>query len=365
MKQLKHFIMPLLAVIVLIELAVLLSGKFQLPQRTNSKSDSTVSSADLAAEKARISVTDTLSPADLAAEKIRWSKRMDQVGTQKAYDEFKQEYANKNFGTQHMMAHIIGTLLFQKDGIQGQTVCDSTFSFGCYHSFFSQVLTHDGLAAITQLNQACLDKFGPAGSGCQHGIGHGVMDYFGPTKLLEALNACQPTTALSPIAGCTSGVFMEYNVPIIIGETTATSDPRTVDPKKPYAPCPDLPEEYRDSCYYSIGQFWDQIALYRWDYKTQGLLCKNTPNPAQIESCYLGIGNVVAPNNNYDPLKSIAACKKMPDQASIIICQAGASWSFAANPDFAPLAIKMCDQLNDADHKECLRRGNLLNPSNQ
>jgi hypothetical protein len=355
--KIPKILISILALTVLVELAVFIGLK-PIVFKNNAQSKKL---AEVISEP----VPDTVTGPALAAEKTRWSKRMDEVGPQKAYEEFKLEYATKNFGSQHMMAHIIGSLLFQKAGIKAQAICDSTFSFGCYHSFFSETLTHYGPSVITQLNQACLDKFGPAGSGCQHGIGHGVMDYFGPKRLLDALNACQPTTALSPIAGCTSGVFMEYNVPILISATTATAQPRVVDPKKPYAPCPGLPEQYRDSCYYSIGQFWDQIDPYRSDYKTQGLLCKNTPNPSQMESCYLGVGNVVAPNNNYDPVKAVASCKQMPDQTAVIICQAGASWSFAANPQFKPLAIQMCEQLNEADHQDCLRRGNLLNPSNQ
>ncbi len=306
-----------------------------------------------------------LSNSAIVSERERWSKIIDAVGPEQAYSDFKSEYMNENFGKQHLAAHIMGTLLYQKEGIAGQAVCDSTFSFGCYHSFFSKALTDKGLSIIPKLNQVCLDKFGPLGSGCQHGIGHGIMDYFGPSHLLAALNACQPTTTPSPIAGCTSGVFMEYNVPVIISETDAVAESRPINPQKPYDPCPQLPESFQESCYYSIGQWWDQTDVYRGKWKEQGLLCKNIPNATHMETCYLGIGNVAAPDNGFDPDKAIAACKEMPDAKAIVICQAGASWSFAANPQFKPLAIKMCWQLDKNDTAECLRRGNLLNPSNQ
>ena len=262
-------------------------------------------------------VPDTLSGPAIITERDRWSKIMDDVGPVQAYEDFKQQYANKNFGTQHLAAHIIGTLLYQKLGIQGQTVCDSTFSFGCYHSFFSKALTDKGLSIISQLNQVCLDKFGPLGSGCQHGIGHGIMDFFGPSHLLDALNACTPTTAISPIAGCTSGVFMEYNVPVIITDTNAIATSRPIDPKKPYDPCPQLPQNFQESCYYSIGQWWDQTDVYRGKWKTEGELCKNIPDPSHMETCYLGIGNIAAPNNGFDPNKTISACKEMPDEKAI------------------------------------------------
>ncbi|MBA3733156.1 hypothetical protein H0W91_02140 [Patescibacteria group bacterium] len=305
-----------------------------------------------------------LSDHEMINEKNRWSKIMDEIGPEKAYAKFKDEYSTKNFGTQHVAAHIIGALLYQKAGLNGQAICDSTFSFGCYHSFFSQALTDKGPSIISSLNQVCLDKFGPLGSGCQHGIGHGVMDYFGQKHLLDALKACKPTTSFSAISGCTSGVFMEYNVPIIVTETDANAISRPLDTKNPYAPCPALPKSFQESCYYSIGQWWDQTRVYKGDWKSQGLLCKNIPDVAFMETCYLGIGNVTAPDNNYDPKKTIESCQKMPNQKAIVTCQAGASWSFAANPDFKPLAIKICDELNDKDKNECLRIGNLLNPNN-
>ncbi len=345
-------IIVILALIVLVEMGVLLGGNLNLKRQASPG-------------RAASQVPETLAGPTLIAERNYWSERMDEVGGETAYREFKEQYADKNFGSQHLGAHIVGALLYKKAGIAGQTICDSTFSFGCYHSFFSQILADKGPSIIANLNQACLDKFGPLGTGCQHGIGHGVMEYFGPSRLLDALNACKPTTASSEISGCTSGVFMEYNVPIIITEEDATAVSRPVDPKKPYAPCPELPQNFQASCYYSIGQWWNQTDTYRYDWKTQGLLCKNIPNPSHMETCYLGIGNVAAPDNGFDPEKTIDSCKKMPDSKGIITCQAGASWSFAANPEYEPLAKKMCDKLSASDTKECLRLGNLLNPSNQ
>jgi len=306
-----------------------------------------------------------LSGGALSVERERWTEIINELGGEKAYAEFKRQYQDKRFGTQHLGAHIVGALLYKKLGIPGLGVCDNSFSFGCYHSFFSEVLVDKGPSVVPMLNDSCLERFGPLGTGCQHGIGHGIMEYFGPRRLLEALEACAPTTAMTPIAGCTSGVFMEYNVPILISAEDATATARPVEGGKPYEPCPSLPDEFQESCYYSIGQWWNQTGEYRNAWKAQGLLCKNIPIPAYMETCYLGVGNIVAPDNDFDPKRAIESCEKMPDKKSIITCRAGASWSFEATPAYKHLAVEMCQDLKDADKKECMRLGNMLEPTNK
>lgn len=296
-------------------------------------------------------------------ERSYWTKVIEQVGPEKAYAEFKQQYRPMDFGTQHMAAHIVGALLYKKGGIGGLSICDSDFSYGCYHSFFGQVLADKGTDVIKALDDECLKKFGTYGSGCQHGIGHGVMEFFGPRRLLDALVACAPTTEISNIAGCTSGVFMEYNVPIVITESEATATVRPMDPTKPYEPCPTLPEKYRESCYYSIGQWWNQTEYYRQKWKEMGLLCKNAPDQNAVEECYLGLGNIVAPDSLFTPDKAVLSCKQMPDMEGEIVCRAGASWSFDAMPEYKTLAPLVCEDLSGDLKAECRHRANILDPS--
>lgn len=304
-----------------------------------------------------------LSAGELSVQEGLWKNRFDQVDPSQAYSEFKKTFANANFGSQHVMAHFIGSEIYGLSGINGINVCDSTFAFGCYHGYFSQILSQEGLSVIKMLDETCVSKFGPLGSGCQHGIGHGVMDYFGPNKLVDALESCKDTTTPSPVAGCTSGVFMEYFVPILISDTGAEFSSRPFDELKPYEACPNLPKHFRQSCYYAIGQWWNQTFMRR-DYSTQGLLCKNMPDNEFMEDCYLGIGNVVAPDSAYNVDKSIAWCKQMPDLNSIVLCQAGASWSFDANPDYRKLAVLMCGQLQGEEEAACVHKAHLLNPEN-
>jgi len=305
-------------------------------------------------------VPDTLSGQMIADERIRWSKMMDEVGGVEAYQEFTRQYADKNFGVQHTMSHVIGELIYKKKGLSGLTICDNSFAFGCYHSFYGQALADKGLSVIPIADKFCVDKFGPLGTGCQHGIGHGLMEYYGPKKLTKALDACSMTTQLKKLFGCTSGVFMEYNVPILISATSAETVPRVLDKNRPYDPCPNVKEEYQESCYYEMAQWWDKSTTFNGDYKKIGELCQALTLPLNRESCFLGVGNVAAPSSNYIVSETIKKCREMPTLESKIICQSGASWSFFSSVTYRSLAGEVCADLDANIKKKCVQQSDLI-----
>lgn len=293
-------------------------------------------------------------------EKARWSVRIDAVGAAAAYEEYKQEYANKHFGVQHTVAHIMGELLYETLGLDGLAVCDSTFSFGCYHSFFGQALAAHGTAIVKKLNEICLNKYGQYGTGCQHGIGHGLLEYFGHSQLVKALETCSQTTRITAIHGCTSGVFMEYNVPIIVTENSATTETRKIDFNKPYDPCPDLIHQFQQSCYYELPQWWDKVTTYNGDYLKIGQLCSALNDEKNREFCFLGVGNVAAPSSQYVVDETIKKCEKMPTFDEQVICRSGASWSFFAAVDHREKAAAVCEGLEaDISHR-CVEKSDLI-----
>ena len=296
---------------------------------------------------------------DSAKERAGWSKRMNEIGVEQTYAEFKEENASRHFSIQHFAAHIMGELLYDKKGIKGLTVCDSAFAFGCYHSFFGRALSEQGMEVISDLNNACLEKYGPLGTGCLHGIGHGLVEYIGHNKLVAALNACTMTTQVNPLFGCTSGAFMEYNNPIIITAENIYSDERKLDKSNPHEPCNTIvPEKFRKSCYFEIGLWWKQV--FGEDYAKLGKLCQEIINMDYQESCYLGIGTVIAPSSDFDVKESINMCKKMPDDTAELTCRAGASWIFFAVPEQRSLAPAVCEGLEENDKNRCLLKANLI-----
>jgi len=345
-RMFKHFLI-LLILIVLIGVGALIFS-------SNDKNKNTLSVEN-------ITRTDRqeLRPDEVVDERERWSRRMDEVGAEQAYEEYKELYAPYDFGAQHTVAHIVGELLYEKKGIQGLSVCDATFAFGCYHSFFGKALADQGTEITQDLDEVCIQKFGPLGTGCQHGIGHGILEYMGHNKLAAALEACKMTTQIKNLFGCTSGVFMEYNFPVIFSPDKTFTETRELNKANPYEPCSTIaPERFRKSCYYEISQWWERV-LYE-DYEKMGKLCQEILNREHMESCYLGIGNIAAPSSKYNVTETIKKCKKMPDIDTQLLCRAGASWSFFADPKERSKSPEVCRGIEIEEESRCIQKSDLI-----
>src|SRR5690606_16267651 len=107
---------------------------------------------------------------DLLVNRQRWENLIDEQGAEEAYAIFVEEgNALSSIYNQHANAHIMGELLFDKLGIKGVTICDKSFSFGCYHSFFAKAIAKEGTQIITQLDKICSQTYGDKALGCSHG----------------------------------------------------------------------------------------------------------------------------------------------------------------------------------------------------
>ncbi len=336
------FVAVLLSIVVLLELAFLFKGIVKINSKVTSKA---------------VNPTAGLQFSNHTADYKYWVKRIGEVGGDMAYGEFKDKYKNENFGMQHTMSHVFGVVLFDTLGLDGVAVCDSTFAFGCYHSFFGKAISVNGVSVITSLDQACLKKWGLEGLGCPHGIGHGVISYLGYDRLLDSLNECSKLSWKQPIGGCTSGAFMEYNYHTMEDPSSVKS--RALDAKDPYAPCSSLPDKFLQACYFEQASWWEKV--YSRDYQKIGVLCQAINGDMEKDACFRGIGNVAAPSSNYDVPKTIEACSYMPSKSTMVLCRDGASWGFTADPSYTRFAAGICQGLEIADQKECMRRSDKLN----
>ena len=285
-----------------------------------------------------------------------WAKRIDETGGTLAYEEFKEKYGSYDFGTQHAGAHVFGEVLYEGEGIEGVAICDSTFSFGCYHSFFLRALSEHGKDIVLEMDEACIEKYGVGGVGCQHGIGHGLVQYLGPDRLVEALEVCATLAWENPLFGCQGGVFMEYTLPLVFDLENSVLAIKDIDNNNPYDVCPQLPDKFQEACYYSLGQWWEKF----FTYEKMGQLCAKVVNSKTRESCYLGIGNIVAPSSNYNIQGAIDSCRKMPDFEGELVCRAGASWAFFALPEMRSDSLKLCEGFKNDDNEHlCAQKSNL------
>ncbi|MBI3335616.1 MAG: hypothetical protein HY001_03915 [Candidatus Portnoybacteria bacterium] len=291
-------------------------------------------------------------------EREQWDQYIQRVGVLKAYEDMITVYRSKNAQVQHLAAHIFGELLYDKMGIKGISVCDGSFGFGCYHTFFSRALSNHGIEIISALDEACVEKFGPLGLGCPHGIGHGLGEYMGQARLVDQLNVCATLNWQGPVSGCQGGVFMEYNFPILIDGTDIIPTRRPFRADDPYAPCNRVPERFRRACYFEQGEWWARVLAE--DYGRIGGLCAGITNRNEYIDCFRGLGSAIGPLSQYNIENSIKSCTLMPSVEEEVLCRAGASWSFFANPIYRDIAPRLCEGLLPDQSALCKRKADLI-----
>lgn len=285
-----------------------------------------------------------LTEKDLSVEKARLERDIRTIGAKSAYAAFKEENRETAYDRQHALAHIFGELMYESEGIEGISVCDSSFGFGCFHSFFGKAIQEKGIRVVKELDGACIEAFGLRGTGCSHGIGHGVLSYTGEESLLEALEICSTLTFKGPIGGCSSGVFMEYNFRTMT--TNGRSELRPLSEEQPYAPCDSL-SLFRESCYFEAPSWWRASLEQRGHapeetYRILGSWCISLSGD-EYEACLRGVGNVIPANAAYDLDLSIERCGLMPDKESELWCRKGAAWGFFADPARREKAVLLCE----------------------
>ena len=296
-------------------------------------------------------------PFDVGTKAYRdfWINRVSSVGAHDAYEEFKHINALSDAGSQHLASHVIGNVLYEKEGANGVTVCDASFGFGCFHGFFGVALASEGVSAIKELDEACVDRFGELGTGCTHGIGHGILEYYGHERIHDALAICDDTTQLVSILGCTSGVFMEYNTPLFETEDGGlVTLPREFDSLNAYGPCGSVSEKYKQSCYFELGSWWE-LSLGK-DWEKMEALCSALSNTENFKFCMLGVGHTIGNRVNYEVSEIGDACDAMGrDQR--LYCRAGAHWMLYSNPDYRESAPELCEVFDEPQQSVCLKEG--------
>lgn len=289
-------------------------------------------------------------------ERQYWTQRIDAVGTAEAYEEFKEDTITKPFGVSHTLAHIFGELIYQNEGVPGIAFCDSSFSFGCYHSFFGKAISEHGVGILPDLDQKCIDRWGSGGLGCQHGIGHGLLGYLGDDKLDEALELCGTLKWKGELGGCSSGVYMEYNFHTMQSLTGVENRP--FDPKHPLYPCDKVADRYSRSCYFELGDWLNQV--FSKDYAKAGSICRLIADTNARDTCFRGLGNSVAVNVAFNIDRAVSACSALDGKGENLLCRIGAAWAFYSEPNLKQKYQKLCEGFSAADEKICLKEAMQL-----
>jgi hypothetical protein len=244
-------------------------------------------------------------PTQATAAASYWTNRIRTIGGARAYQEFEQSVSGMSASDQHGLAHIFGGALYHSVGLAGITVCDTHFSYGCYHELIGDAIATEGLSAIDQASALCSG----IGAGCKHGMGHGILSYFGyeQTDLKKAVAECDRVGVGGSRQGCLGGVFMEYNM-----RTLASSHARD-ETADLYAPCDAYRGVAAESCYLYQPQWWwvehfaPSTSTVSSSFKRMGMLCNELSSDLRA-SCYKGVGFMVPPNASYMSDQSIALC---------------------------------------------------------
>lgn len=283
----------------------------------------------------------------LRKESAFWQQRIKEIGPAPAYAEFLKNAPAQALST-HEQAHAFGEALYKDEGLKGLQYCDSSFAYGCYHSFLGLAVNEEGPSVLPQFAEACKQKFGKANLPCEHGIGHGILVYTN-YDLLKALDLCK-TISDRKTGGCSSGVFMEYNFHTMDENGDGSFVRAKTDDL--FAPCSSLPLEYRPACYSEQPQWWESVL--NEDFKEMGVLCGTlSGDQDSYHACYYGIGNYIAAHVENDVSKILPLCALMPDASTVAMCREGASWLVGFDPTHQD-ALKLCD-MEEPFKSDCRR----------
>jgi len=233
-------------------------------------------------------------------------------------------------------------------------VCDEGYNYGCFHGLVTAAIRTDGLATVSPLDASCAEIGARGATVCQHGIGHGILEYLGHANLRDALEACARTNQPDPLAGCTGGVFMEYNVPLALGDDGRyVVAPRPLaDPGNPYAPCDTLAgTRFEQGCYQELAQWWHQV--YPEDYARFGDFCTALADPKNRNACVNGIGKIIPSAAGYDVARAQELCESVGTGDAYLSCIVQASWSFESNTGSHAEAKELCSSLPLAEQYRC------------
>lgn len=244
----------------------------------------------------------------------------------------------------HLLGHIVGDELYKQKGIAGIADCTQDFRNACSHSIVIGVFNEFGASGETvkKIDAACV--LAPGGKGaygmCYHGLGHGVLAYFGyeipPTvSFCERLGTRDKDFEQS--AQCVGGAIME-----LVGggfhdrEAWAASRSRVLQPSAPLSPCTDsvIPERAKGLCLsYLTPWLWELagIDLGQPDpgkFSKAFAYCDTLPASRQKlrDACFGGFGK------EFIPLAGARDIRRM-DQFTDAEYRKAISWCEHAGPD--------------------------------
>ena len=281
-------------------------------------------------------------------------------GGQAAYSDFLASVIQVSADKQHIFAHVFGSALYKIHGIDGFSICDDRFQYGCFHELIGRAITEHGFSITSDVLERCMRTSAPRPFACSHGIGHGIISYLGYARsgLDTALSVCDGISSDNLIIWCHGGVFMEYNQQSMLGiEYVRELASHDMDM---YEPCLGLSEKYQRACVFEQPQWWYRVLSRDGSlgerFARLGGYCERMPASQElIRTCFEGVGNITTPAVYYDPHRAAALCDVASShQLNQLFCKSIAALSLASITHEQWVGEAVCEGLSGEGLSYCL-----------
>lgn len=271
-----------------------------------------------------------------------------------AFAAFKKMNERASQATQHINAHVFGEVLYEKEGVGALTACGSDFGFGCFHSFIGQAIAEGGTAIVPRLDAACV-AIGPMALGCFHGLGHGLLAYFGYESkgLAKSLDTCATLSWHHRYGGCVDGVFMEYNLRTMLAQDGRI---RPFTDEKHMEPCASLKAAFQPACYFSLPEWWRESLAGDTDAPAKmGAYCGSLSEGENRAACFRGIGYSQSFPHSFQADSGVEFCGQYASMGATdaLRCKEGYAWALYANGDHAGAESVCTRGASAGDSKRC------------
>lgn len=268
-------------------------------------------------------------------------------GSARMLERYKNAGEQLTEGPEHRAGHVVGQVLYEREGLAALDFCSQAFTFGCLHQVVSQMLSESGAAANEQLVAVCNTKTGALLGTCAHAVGHGLsyVSEYDPALLEKNLQTCDEIalSPVDPVHSCYAGLLMEYNMRYVMYRFP---NPRTPD-EDPFAMCRSLSKPiYREICTFWIIP-WLHAAKYEFAYSPHiitefGNLCRSLDTGSERTYCFYGLGRTLTISIDMRPIAANEYCTLVGERDDDVhACMLWAARSYHLAEDDAD-AVELC-----------------------
>ena len=251
----------------------------------------------------------------------------------------------------HQFAHLIGNIAYQKNGIEGVAICDSTFAFGCYHGVTEEFLKQKGPRSIPGVARECRRIFSKESkhsinyTGCIHGMGHGLLTWEG-LDLKKTLQDCDMLEK-EDRPYCYDGAFMEYSFSMPKQDMIADN---------PWLLCTSLNKQYHANCARYLPNLLRSVLHLNPSEVAD--TCLQASTRMLKDRCVDNIGFFVGQGSRGDIKKVIEHCDVVSDQEYKYRCITAAAGEliFQEYKGWRENALFLCEILPKEWEEKCLKR---------